>query len=169
MDCLDPGSGLDLGTWEIRTAPDFGPTGQRSPTRLGAAASVRNALVGRGCIIEGEVAHSILFPGVVVESGAVVRDSIIMQDTIVGEEARIAYAIIDKLCRVDAGAVIGAGSTTTPNREFPGHLDCGISVVGKGAVIPSGVRIGKNCIVCPGVDLTGRGVRAVDDGETVTG
>ena len=44
-----------------------------------------------------------------------------------------------------------------------------ISVIGKGATIPPGFQVGRNCIICPGVDLTGRGVRAVGDGETVRG
>ncbi|RPH99960.1 MAG: glucose-1-phosphate adenylyltransferase [Zetaproteobacteria bacterium] len=167
MDCLDPGSGLDLRAWEIRTAPDHGPTGERSPTRLGSAASVSNALIGRGCVVEGEVAQSVLFPGVVVRRGALVRDSIVMQDAVVGEDCQVAYAVVDKACRLGAGAAVGAGPGGIPNREFPGHLDCGISVVGKGAVIPAGVRVGRNCIVHPGADPSRRGLKVVDDGETV--
>ena len=167
MDCLRPESGLDLRTWEIRTAPDVGPTGERSPTRLGSKASVSTSLIGRGCVIEGEVAQSILFPGVVVKQGAVVRDSIVMQDTIVGDGCQVTYSIIDKQCRLGNDAVIGAGTGTTANREFPAHLDCGISVVGKGAVIPAGVRVGKNCIIGPGVDLSRRRLKTVADGETI--
>jgi glucose-1-phosphate adenylyltransferase len=124
-------------------------------------------LIARGCVIEGQVERSVIFPGVVVKNGAVVRDSIVMQDTVVGEECRVEYSIIDKLCRLDSGAVVGTGSDATANREFPGHLDCGISVVGKGGVIPAGVRVGKNCILCPGVDLSRHGVRTVGDGETM--
>jgi glucose-1-phosphate adenylyltransferase len=167
MDCLDPASGLDLRTWEIRTAPDVGPTGERSPTRLGSRASVSNSLVGRGCVIEGDVAHSILFPGVLVRPGAAVRDSIVMQDTVVGRGCQVAYSIVDKHCRLGDDAVIGAGTGTTANHDFPAHLDCGISVVGKGAVIPAGVRVGKNCIIGPGADLGRRGPTTVADGETI--
>jgi glucose-1-phosphate adenylyltransferase len=167
MDCLTPDSGLDLRTWEIRTAPDLGPTGDRSPTRLGSAAAVSNALIGRGCVIEGEVLQSVLFPGVVVKKGATVRDSIVMQDTVVGEGCQVTYSIIDKQCRLGNQAVIGAGTGTIANREFPGHLDCGISVVGKGVVIPAGVHVGKNCIISPGVDLNRRRLKTVADGETI--
>jgi glucose-1-phosphate adenylyltransferase len=167
MDCLNSDSGLDLRAWEIRTAPDFGLTGQRSPTRLGSAASVSNALIGRGCVIDGEVAQSVLFPGVVVKQGAVVRDSIVMQDTIVGHGCQVAYSIIDKRCRLGDAAAIGVGAGATVNREFPDHLDCGISVLGKGVVIAAGVRVGKNCIIYPGVDLSHRGARNVTHGETI--
>jgi glucose-1-phosphate adenylyltransferase len=167
MDCLNPDSGLDLRRWEIRTAPDVGYAGDRPPTRLGSAASVTGALIARGCVIEGQVERSVIFPGVVVRNGAVVRDSIVMQDAVVGEGCQIEYAIVDKQCRLGAGVVVGTGSGVTANRDFPGHLDCGITVIGKGAVIPAGVRVGKNCIICPGVDLSRRHGKVVEDGETI--
>jgi len=167
MDCLDPDSGLDLRTWEIRTAPDVGPTGERSPTRLGSKASVSNSLIGKGCVIEGEVTQSILFPGVIVKQGAAIRDSIVMQDTVVGGGCQVTYSIIDKQCRLGNDIAIGAGTGTAPNREFPAHLDCGISVIGKGVVIPAGIRVGKNCIICPGAAFSRRRSKTVDDGETI--
>ena len=102
-----------------------------------------------------------------MKQGAVVRESIVMQDTVVGDGCKVAYSIIDKQCRLGNEAVIGAGTGTIANREFPGHLDCGISVVGKGVVIPAGVRVGKNCIIGPGVDLSRRRLKTVADGETI--
>jgi glucose-1-phosphate adenylyltransferase len=167
MDCLNPGSGLDLQTWEIRTAPDLQHSGDRPPTFVGSAASVMNSLVPRGCVIEGEVAHSVVFPGVRVGKGALVRDSIVMQDTVVGDGCQVEYAIVDKRCDLGAGVVIGAGTGIQANRQFPTHLDCGITVVGKGVVLPEGVKIGKNCIVYPGADLTRHGLQTVEEGETV--
>jgi glucose-1-phosphate adenylyltransferase len=90
-----------------------------------------------------------------------------MQDSLVGAGCRVEYSIIDKQCRLGAGAVIGTGTGTTANRKFPSHLDCGISVLGKGVVLPDGARVGKNCILYPGADLTRRRVQHVDEGETV--
>jgi glucose-1-phosphate adenylyltransferase len=109
----------------------------------------------------------VIFPGVRVGKGALVRDSILMQDTLVGDGCQVEYSIIDKRCEVGDGVIIGTGAGTTVNRKFPSHLDCGITVVGKGVVIPAGLRIGKNCIIYPGVNLTGRGLKIVDDGETI--
>lgn len=167
MDCLKPDSGLDLQTWEIRTAPDVQASGDRPPTLLGSAASVTNSLVGRGCRIDGEVARSVIFPGVRVGKGAHVRDSIVMQDTVVGDGCRVEYSIIDKRCEVGVEAIIGAGTSTAANRKFPSHLDCGISVIGKGVVIPGGAQVGKNCIIYPGVNLTRRRLQSVEEGETI--
>jgi glucose-1-phosphate adenylyltransferase len=167
MDCLTPGSGLDLGAWEIRTAPDVLGWGDRPPVRLGAGARVANSLVARGCVVEGTLENSVLFPGVQVQRGARVRDTIIMQDTVVGEGCAVEYAVVDKQCILGSQAIIGSGDAAVPNRQTPGHLDCGISVIGRSAIIPEGLRIGKNCIIYPRVDLRGRALERVADGETI--
>jgi glucose-1-phosphate adenylyltransferase len=167
MDCLDPASGLDLGTWEIRTAPDVRGWGDRPPVRLGASATVANSLVARGCAIQGTVENSVLFPGVRIEKGARVRDAIIMQDVVVGEGCQVEYAILDKLCVLGPKAAVGVGDAAVPNQKFPSHLDCGITVIGKSAVIRPGLQIGKNCIIGPRVDLSTQSLTRVADGETI--
>jgi glucose-1-phosphate adenylyltransferase len=167
MDCLVPDSGLDLRTWEIRTAPDVQHSGDRPPILLGSTASVTNSLVGRGCVISGEVAQSIIFSGARIGRGACVRDSIVMQDAVVGDGCRVEYSIIDKRCRLGTGAVIGMGTGTVANRRFPSVLDCGITVVGKGVVIPDEAKVGKNCIIYPGVKLARERLQTVDEGETI--
>jgi ADP-glucose pyrophosphorylase len=49
-----------------------------------------------GCIIHGTVINSVLSPGVYVERGAVVRDSVIMNDTTVLAGAVIDRRVLDK-------------------------------------------------------------------------
>jgi glucose-1-phosphate adenylyltransferase len=166
MDCLDPVSGLDLAAWEIRTGPDLGQAGERPPISVGREAAISNSLVAMGCAIEGSVSHSVIFAGVRIGKGARVRNSIVMADTEIGDDCRVDTAIIDKVCRLGAGAAIGRGDPSVANRRFPGHLDSGISVVGKAARVPAGASVGKNCIVFPGADLGG-GPARVEDGETV--
>ncbi len=67
-----------------------------APTEYGANAVVSNSLVSDGCIIEGEVYNSIIFRGVKVGRGAVVRDSILMNNTTVGDNATLNAVITDK-------------------------------------------------------------------------
>ena len=167
MDCLNPDSGLDLRTWQIRTAPDVQHSGDRPPILVGSTASVANCLVGRGCVISGDVAQSIIFPGVRIGKDARVRDSILMQDTVVGDRCRVEYSIIDKQCSLGAGAMIGVGTSAVVNRQFP-SLDCGITVIGKGGSIPDGAKLGRNCIIQPGANLTRRRLQTVEAGETIT-
>ena len=66
------------------------------PTRYLPGASVKNSLLADGCIIEGTVENSILFRGVKVSKGAVVKNSIIMQDGIVEDSAEVQHCILDK-------------------------------------------------------------------------
>jgi glucose-1-phosphate adenylyltransferase len=167
MDCLDPASGLDLSVWEIRTGPDTVHPGDRPPIFLGGKASVGNSLIARGCIIEGEVRNSVIFPGVRISKRARVSDSIILHDTSVGKRTHVEYAIIDKQCAIGADVTIGTGKASVPNRRFPSHLDCGITVIGKSAIIPNGARVGKNCIIYPRVDLSRRHLEVVEDGDTI--
>ena len=62
----------------------------------GEEATVKNSLISDGCVIEGVVENSILFRGVKVGKGAVVRNSIIMQDNIIGPNTSLDCVITDK-------------------------------------------------------------------------
>lgn len=67
-----------------------------NPTRYKGDAKAENVLVADGCIIEGTIENSILFRGVKVEKGAVVKNCILMQDTVVKAGADVEYVITDK-------------------------------------------------------------------------
>ena len=116
----------------------------RPPVLFEATARVERSLVANGCEIAGHVVRSVLFPGVVVPRGAVVRDSIVMHDTLVGRDAVVDRAIIDKQVRIGAGAMVGHGDSHVPNKACPDHLSSGLTLVGKGAILPAGVCVGRN-------------------------
>ncbi len=67
-----------------------------APSKYGENAVVTNSLVSDGCVIEGVVENSILFRGVKVAKGAVVKNSIIMQDNYIGENTSLNCVITDK-------------------------------------------------------------------------
>ncbi|MBE6719549.1 MAG: glucose-1-phosphate adenylyltransferase subunit GlgD [Ruminococcaceae bacterium] len=73
------------------------------PTLYGHDAKVKNTLVADGCEIKGTVENSILFKGVKVEEGAVVKNSILMQDTVIGENTKVNYIIADKNVNIKSG------------------------------------------------------------------
>ncbi|MEZ4640178.1 MAG: hypothetical protein R2856_35355 [Caldilineaceae bacterium] len=75
------------------------------------------------------------------------QDSIIMNDTWIGPGAVVQKAVIDKQVVIGAGAQIGVGDPNVPNERLPDRLFAGISVVGKSATIPDGVRIGCNVLI----------------------
>jgi glucose-1-phosphate adenylyltransferase len=117
--------------------------------------------------VHGTVDRSFLFPGVVVEEGAVVRDSIVMGDSWIGPRAVLDRAILDKRVHVGRGAVIGRGEASRPNRVCPEHLSSGVTIVGKHARIPEDVSIGRNARIAP--DVTEEDFRSgdVESGEAL--
>ena len=153
--------------------PIFTRSEPRPPVRLGAQSVVRNALLSDGCIIRGTVERSVLSPGVVVEAGAVVRNSVIMHATRVGAGAVVDRCILDERVRIGPGAQLGPGNAppgtdAKPNEREPDKLHTGITVVGKGARIPAGVTIGRNCCIDPRTAADDYDRSAIADGATVS-
>lgn len=169
MDALDPATGLDLDAWRIRTNPEGRGQVFHPPALLAPGARVRNSLVSRGCVIEGEVTGSVLSPGVKVGRGARVVDSVVMHDGVLEAGAVVERAILDKDVRVGAGARVGrADARGGVNEHFPTHLSDGITVVGKGTAIPAGGVIGANCLVGADAHLDHAAeLRDLPDGGTV--
>jgi glucose-1-phosphate adenylyltransferase len=128
--------------WVIYTRSE-----ERAPAVVHPGAKVQRSLISHGCQIRGQVIHSVLSPGVVVEEGAVVRDSVIMVDTVIGKGSVVDRAIIDKEVVVGANSVIGNGDDNTPNGLEPDRINSGITLVGKRAELPDGVKIGRNCVI----------------------
>ena len=82
-----------------------------NPTRYIGNSKVKNTMVADGCVIEGEVENCILFRGVKIGKGAVVKNSIIMQDTTVRDNAQIDYVITDKEVTVSEGRSLKGNSS----------------------------------------------------------
>jgi len=149
MDIIRPDSGISPEEWGIRpnTEADGRPM-DRAPARFISGCTVHCSMISAGCIIEGTVERSVLSPGVVVKKGAVVRDSVIFEDCVIDEDARVDLSICDKGVHIGGGAVVGYGDNKEiPNQEFPSHLYTGITLVGKKAAVPEGMKIGRNCII----------------------
>lgn len=118
---------------------------ERPPAKIGPLAHINRSLICDGCIVNGVVEHSILSPGVYVEQGGVVLDSIVFDDCFVARDAVVRLSILDKEVRVSEGCQVGFGDDYTPNREEPEILNSGITLVGKRTRLPAGLKIGHNC------------------------
>jgi glucose-1-phosphate adenylyltransferase len=165
LDLLSDHPGIDLYDrgWLIYTKSE-----ERAPALIGSEARVSRSMVSHGCTIHGTVEHSILSPGVRVEEGAVVRDSIVMFDTVIGAGATVDRAILDKDCVIGPGSRVGDGDDLRPNRDEPERLFAGITLVGKRARVPARVVIGRNCRIDPSVgEADFRRRKSVRSGETV--
>lgn len=67
-----------------------------APAKFEVGAKVTNSRISGGCRIFGTVDSSILGRGVVIETGAVVRNAVVMQNSIIKAGAVIENAIIDR-------------------------------------------------------------------------
>ncbi len=169
MDILKSDSGLSPQQWKIMTNVESdGRTTDRPPARFGSRAQMQNSLISAGCTIHGTVVNSILSPGVVVESGAIVRDSILFQDCVVRKDAVVDLAILDKYVEVGEDAIVGAGNGhKVINRQYPKHLYTGITVIGRRAKIPAGKSIGRNCVINSHSKKQAFPTEDIKDGETL--
>lgn len=163
MDLLsaNPPLSLEDNELKLRTAGAIMPA-----ARIGAEASVRDSLISPASHIDGEVIRSVISPGVVIEPGAVVRDSIIQHKCVIRAGAIVDRSILDKEVTVGRGAVIGAGEDV-PNFERPDIVNAGITVIGKRVTIPAGMNVGKNVVIGPGVNEELLDRPALESGATV--
>ncbi len=92
------------------------------PASYGLEAKASNSMIADGCIIEGTVENSVLFRGVTVAKGAVVRDSILMQGTSVGENSSLDCVVTDKNVKITAD------STLSGSKNYPVYFSKGKTV-----------------------------------------
>ena len=80
----------------IKNRPVLTKIRNSAPTRYCDGTKVSNSVVAEGCVIEGTVENSIIFRGVHVGKGAVVKNCILFQDTYVCQNAELNCVITDK-------------------------------------------------------------------------
>ena len=126
MDLLKPNLlNLHDPDWRIYSRNPVKPPHYVSPH-----SSVCRSMLTEGSFVCGVVEDSIIFHGVSVNAGAIVRHSIVMPDAEIEEGAVVEHAIVGE------GAVIGAGARV-------GGVDkaCGIAVVGSGIKVGAGATV----------------------------
>lgn len=124
MDLIDR-VGIDLGRvdWPMITN-----LSQSSPARIDARATVTDCLISPGAVVAGEVEHSIIGPGVVVEHGASVRRSVLLGAVTVPAGADLESVIADHGAEIPAETVgrtkPGPGNITVlVDESAPGGAD----------------------------------------------
>ncbi len=84
--------------------PVYTKVRDRVPTYYGETSKIDNCIIADGCMLEGEVANSVLFREVSVGKDAQIEHSIIMNEAVIGEGAELKYVILDKDVTVTPGA-----------------------------------------------------------------
>ena len=157
-------SALDLydPKWKIYTKSEDLP-----PVKVGRHASIQTSLISNGCIINGEVIHSVLSPGVVVGKNTTIRDSVILNDVIIGDNCKIEKTIIDKNTVVGDYSIIGTGRDLTPNKDNPKLLSSGLNVIGKKLILPEGLIIERNVRVFSSAKPKEITVKHITSGDSI--
>lgn len=110
------------GLFAIPNRPIYTKVRNMPPTKYIDGAKVTNSLIADGCVIEGKVENSILFRGVKVGKGTVVKNSILMQDTYVGNDVKLNCVISDK------NVIIKDGRELSGHESMPFFLGKGVMV-----------------------------------------
>ena len=140
MDLLGPEPQIDLEKWGVRTNMEHRDVRDCQPLTIGPSASIQDSLVYNGCIVEGTVERSILFPGAHIKKGAVVKDSVLFFNNKVGHDSLLEKVVSDVNVSVGEACVIGD----------PGPVEIKeVTVLGWNNFIPDNTLIGSDCTVYP--------------------
>jgi len=104
MDLLESNPQLNLNdrSWRIYTLNPNQPAHY-----IGASATIRRSMINEGCIVFGEIEHSVLFYGVHVGEGSLIKDSVIMPNVKIGKNVTIYRAIIGEGTIIEDGCTVG--------------------------------------------------------------
>jgi len=143
----DPAIDLSDDDWKI-----FSRNPAKPPHYLAPSSRVKNCYVTEGCEIEGDVENSVLFEGVTVAKGAVIRDSIVLPCTHIGEKAVVNKAIIGSDSFISDNAVIGSNDDDAVT-DFYNTKICSddITLIGSDIVVDEGIKIAKCSMVTQNV------------------
>ncbi len=108
--------------FEVPYHPVYTKVRSSAPTKYLEGASVSNSLIADGCVIEGTVENSIIFRGVTVAKGAVIKNSIVMQDSIISKDVKLNCVIADK------NSVIREGRNLSGYETHPFFIDKGAKI-----------------------------------------
>ena len=108
MDLIDSRNELNLNdpSWKIYTEDT-----PALPQYIGPNAKINKAFITQGCVVEGEVNHSVLFTGCTVGEGAKVIDSVLMPGVEVAAGAIVQRALVADNVKIGQGAVVGSADS----------------------------------------------------------
>lgn len=108
MDLIDSRNELNLNdpTWKIYTEDT-----PALPQYIGPNAKIDKAFITQGCVVEGEVKHSVLFTGCKVGEGAKIIDSVLMPGVEVAAGTVVQRALVADNVKIGQDAVVGSADS----------------------------------------------------------
>ncbi len=96
----------NIGKLFLEERPVYTKVRDEAPVRFAIDSHAKNCIVADGCLIEGTVENSVLFRGVSISKGAVVKNCVLMQGTQVGANAQLSYVVTDKNVKITSDKTI---------------------------------------------------------------
>lgn len=114
-----------------------------APQYIGSKAKISGSTVTEGCVINGDIKHSVIFEGVSVEKNSRIIDSVVMAGAKIGKNVIISKAIIGENAVINDGAQIG--TVEQENNPYASPMCAGDLVL-----VESGAEIKKNTVIAKG-------------------
>ena len=157
MDLLGAEPKIDLEEWGIRTNLEHREIRGFQPLKVGNSAVIEDSLIYNGCVVDGTVERSILFPGVHIKKGAVVKDSVLFFNNEIHGGAHLQKVVSDVNTRVDINCRIGVDGDPAKKEA---------TVLGWNNHLPAGTVIGSDCTIYPSLKPQ-KFSRKIQDGEII--
>jgi len=140
MDLLGDNPPIDMEAWGLRTNMEHRGIRDAQPTLLYEDAKVHNSLVYNGCVVEGTVKNSVLFPGVYVGKGAVVENSVLFFNNHIGDNCSLNKVVSDVNSEFGQGVCVGSEIGAAAEN---------VTVIGWNTHVPDWTRIGEGATIYP--------------------
>ena len=144
-----PGYEIDDPSWKIFSRNPANP-----PHYLAPESRVKNCYITEGCEIYGDIENSVIFQGVTVEAGAVIRDSVVFPGTYIGKDAVVTKAMIGTNAYISDGAVIGSHDPDAVE-DFYNTKICSddITLIGPDIKVDTGIKVAACSMVTRNIKI----------------
>ena len=146
MDIIGDTPKLNLNDREWRI---YGKSPILPPHVMCAGADVTDSVIAEGCTVDGTVHHSVIFAGVNIERGALVRDSVVMPGAVIRSGASVTKAIIGEGAVVGKNACLGVPRTDADG-DYDTSLTGDITLIANGATLKEDARVPVGSIISGG-------------------
>jgi glucose-1-phosphate adenylyltransferase len=143
MDLIDTPPKFDINDrkWSI-----YSRSMALAPHYVGKNATIKNSTITEGCMIDGTVEHSVIFSGVTIGEGSVIKDSVIMPGTVIGKNVTLEKVVIGSNAVIEDGVTAGI-SEKEDNKYASKMCTHGIVLIEGTATVPMGEDIPKGSMI----------------------
>ena len=143
MDLLDSPPNFEISTkgWNI-----YSRNTALAPQYVGKNAKITNSTVSQGCMIDGNVRHSVIFSNVEIGEGSEISDCVIMPDAKIGKNVKMQKTLVGSGAIIEDGAVLGINEDAG-SKYISGMCTHGLVLIEGGAKVSENADIPKGSMV----------------------